>query len=142
MRKGKIDDNQLYLIHKKTLGTTDTCVRKRVCVSDGSYFSQYGTAAWVLQGTKSRCSGQVVCPGSASDQNSYRSEVSGLLAILLFVDLLAKFFSITTGSIEVACDGESALSKIFSYIPVTNILDPCSDLISTAQHLWRHSPLH
>ncbi len=81
-----------------------------IAVSDGSYSSQYGTAAWVLQGTNSRCSGQVICPGSASDQNSYRSEVSGLLAILLFVDLLTKFFSITSGLIEVACDGESALN--------------------------------
>jgi hypothetical protein len=95
-----------------------------------------------LQGTKSRCSGQVVCPGSASDQNSYRSKVSGLLAILIFVDLLVKFFAITSGSIEVACDGESTLNKIFLYISVTNILDPCFDLISTAQHLWRQSPLH
>jgi hypothetical protein len=70
----------------------DICTGRVIAVSDGSFSNSYGTAAWVLQGPASRCIGQVVCPGSASDQNSYRSEVSGLLAILTIVDQFVSFF--------------------------------------------------
>jgi hypothetical protein len=59
-----------------------------IAVSDGSFSNQYGTAAWVLHGHKTRCTGQVVCPGTAAEQNSSRSEVSGLLAILMIIDQL------------------------------------------------------
>jgi hypothetical protein len=112
-----------------------------VAVSDGSYSNFYGTAAWVLQGTSSRCTGQVICPGSAADQNSYKSEVSGLLSILTMVDQFVKFFNIDQGSLEVACDGESALNQIFSYVPITNINEPCFDLLFIDRQLWQNSPL-
>jgi hypothetical protein len=94
------------------------------------------TASWVLQGPNSRCTGQLICPGSAADQNSYRSEVSGLLAILMMVDQFATFFHIKHGSIEINCDGESALNKIFSYVSVLRLNEPCYDLIFIAQKLW------
>jgi hypothetical protein len=68
-----------------------------IVVSDGSYYNSFGTAAWVLQGTHFRCTGQVICPGSAIDQNSYRSEISGLLSILVMIDQVVRFFQYYPG---------------------------------------------
>jgi hypothetical protein len=112
-----------------------------IAVSDGSYSETFGSAAWVLQGVHMRCTGQVVCPGSAREQNSYRSEVAGLLSILIMVDQCVQYYNISEGSIEVACDGESALNKIFSCMYLLHINDPCYDLLFVAQLLHRRSPL-
>jgi hypothetical protein len=112
-----------------------------IAVSDGSYHDSFGTEAWILQGSTSRCTGQVICPGSAEDQNSYRSEVSGLVSVLLIVDLFVLFYQIKSGLIDIACDGKSALNKIFSSISRINSNNPCYDLLSTAQSLWKQSPL-
>jgi hypothetical protein len=57
------------------------------------------------------------------------------------MDLLVQFLHIPSGSIPIACDRESALNKIFSYLTILNINDPCYDLIFMAQQLWRKSPL-
>jgi hypothetical protein len=57
------------------------------------------------------------------------------------VDQFVKFFNIDQGSLEVACDGESALNQIFSYVPITNINEPCFDLLFIDRQLWQNSPL-
>jgi hypothetical protein len=98
-----------------------------IAVSDGSYQETYGTAAWILQAPEHRILGQAICPGTADDQNSYRSEIAGLLAILHIIDALVTFYHITYGSIEVACDGLSALNKVFSTALAISVDDPCYD---------------
>jgi hypothetical protein len=75
------------------------------------------------------------------EQNSYRSEICGMLSILAMVDLFVTYYNITSGSIDIACDGASALNKIFSCVSVLSIDDPCYDLIFSAQTLWKNSPL-
>ncbi len=57
------------------------------------------------------------------------------------VDQCVQYYNISEGSIEVACDGESALNKIFSYMSLLHINDPCYDLLFIAQKLLRRSPL-
>jgi hypothetical protein len=53
-------------------------------VSDGSYKNTYGAAAWTI-GTEERdglLAGKVICPGGPDDQSSYRSELTGLYAMM------------------------------------------------------------
>jgi hypothetical protein len=68
-----------------------------IAVSDGSFQDQYGTAAWVLEGStpKGRIVGAVIVPGTAKDQSAYRSELAGIYSILLCVKKLCEFFHIT-----------------------------------------------
>ena len=47
--------------------------------------------------------------GIAEDQSPYRSELAGVIGILVTVDIIVKQNNITTGSITIALDGESAL---------------------------------
>jgi hypothetical protein len=112
-----------------------------IAVSDGSCKDTYGTAAWILYAAPFYLSGQVVCPGAAKDQNSYRSEIAGLLAILNMVDALVSFYNIPAGSIKVACDVLSALNRVFSDISTLSIDEPCFYLLVSARHLRLSSPL-
>jgi hypothetical protein len=57
------------------------------------------------------------------------------------IDQVVQFFHITAGSLEVACDGALALSKIFSLVSLAQLNNPCYDLLFVAQKLYRQSPL-
>ncbi len=54
---------------------------------------------------------------------------------------LCEFFNITQGSIELGCDGLSALDKAFNYVSIINIEDSNYDLLLTIRNLWAYSPL-
>ncbi len=112
-----------------------------IAVSDGSCQDTYGTSAWVLQAPTHRLLGKNICPGTADNQNSYRSEIAGLLSNLTMVEALVTFFHIPSGSIEVACDGLSALNRIFSTVSTPSVDEPCYDLLTCARRLWGSSPL-
>ena len=47
--------------------------------------------------------------GIAEDQSPYRSELAGVIGILVTVDVIVKHYNITSGSITIAFDSESAL---------------------------------
>jgi hypothetical protein len=96
----------------------------------------YRTAAWTLYAPPVRLSGEVICPGSAKDKNSYRSEIAGLLSILTIVSAFTSFYHIESGSVEVACDGLSALNREFSTASNPSIDEPCYDLLVCARQLW------
>jgi hypothetical protein len=52
-----------------------------IAVSDDSFKDQYGTAAWVIEGSsdrQGRISGAVIVPGHAEDQSTYHSELVGI----------------------------------------------------------------
>ncbi len=61
LRSIQLPPNRSVLAAKLVNGTI-------IAVSDGSYSEMFGSAAWVLQGAHMRCTGQVVCPGSAKEQ--------------------------------------------------------------------------
>ena len=54
-----------------------------------------------------------IVPVYPDDQGAYRSKLAGLFAIVLLVNLLCSWAGITSDSIEVSCDGLSALNKAF-----------------------------
>jgi hypothetical protein len=95
----------------------------------------YRTAAWTLYAPPVRLSGEVICPGSAKDKNSYRSEIAGLLSILTIVSAFTSFYHIESGSVKVACDGLSALNRVFSTASNPSIDEPCYDLLVCARQL-------
>ena len=89
-----------------------------IAVSDGSFSKAHGTAAWIIQGVSGpgEVGGVLVVPGYPSDQSPYRSELAGLYAIMTAVEAICAFYNIKEGSIEVACDGESALNNAIDFL--------------------------
>ena len=49
-------------------------------------------------------------PGNICDNNSYRAEAMGLLAIVSLIEAVCNFRALTTGEIIIGCDGECALN--------------------------------
>jgi hypothetical protein len=113
-----------------------------IAVSDGSYQDTYGTASWVLEGTNStgRILGDVVVPGNEHDQTAYRSELTGIYAILLTVSKLCQYYKINRGAMELGCDGKSALEKALGNKPI-NIEDSNYDLLSAIRKLRNSTPI-
>jgi hypothetical protein len=82
------------------------------CVTDGSYKDAHGTAAWKLLDLATpdnSIEGQCITPGTAAQQNPYRSELSGLYASVEITNALICFFNITSGSITLACNNLGAI---------------------------------
>jgi hypothetical protein len=52
--------------------------------------------------------------GMQDDHSSYRSELTGLLASLIFTQAIYSLQNITTGTITIGCGGLSALDKTAS----------------------------
>jgi hypothetical protein len=88
-----------------------------IAVSDGSFKDAFGTAALVIEGPDStnRLESTLVLPGLPKDQSPYRSELGGLFGIVVLVHLICKVHNITSGSIEVGCDGQGALIQALEY---------------------------
>jgi hypothetical protein len=114
-----------------------------IAVSDGSFQDQYGPAAWVLEGDSSsgRISGAVTAPGNAKDQSAYRSELTGIYSIMMCTKNLCEYFNITSGSITLGCDGQSALDKAFNQVSILQIGESNYDLLFAIRTLWANSPL-
>ncbi len=117
--------------------------RTAIAVSDGSFKDTYGTAAWVLEGDSSdgRIVGHVIAPGNDVDHSAYRSELSGILAVMITVKHICEHHKIKEGAVELACDGLSAIDKAFSYVSLLHIDEPDFDLIAAIKHQWQHSPI-
>jgi hypothetical protein len=81
-----------------------------------------------------------VVPGHPDDQGAYRSELAGLYGIVLVVNWLCEWAGLTTGKIEVGCDGLSALNKAFDSWPLEP-QDPHFDMLSAIRHMIQASPL-
>lgn len=85
-----------------------------IAVSNGSYRKGVRTAAWVIQG-KERITSitvKLIVPGTKDIQSAYHSELAGLHAIMSTVESVAKQMDLTHGSIEIGCDGFSAIKAI------------------------------
>jgi hypothetical protein len=67
-----------------------------IAVCDGFYQDSYGTASWVIEGVTPgiRAQGCVLSPGGAKIQSAYRSELSGILAIMIVAQLLCDYYHI------------------------------------------------
>lgn len=86
-----------------------------LAVSDGSYFpdSQQAAAAWIIE---SECGtqwlmGLMYVPGSKEEYSSYRSELTGLMAISTVLRILAGGTR-QPPYVLIGCDGKAALESL------------------------------
>ena len=82
-------------------------------VSDGSYVREEGTgsAGWIIEGDNegNQLIGQYETPGSRNSQCSHRSEMWGILGLIMTVNAFCARHNITQGSITAKCDGEGTI---------------------------------
>ena len=77
---------------------------------------------------------------SAEDQSAYRSELAGTIGVIATVAILVKQFSITSGAITVALDGESALEEASCTWPL-QIDQPCFDYLQEIRNRMKSLPI-
>jgi hypothetical protein len=120
-------------------------IRAGTCtsVSDGSFKDQYGTAAWVIEAESSvnRCTGVNISPGAPSDQSAYRSEVSGLFGIATMIREICAFYNILDGTVQIGCDGLSALIQCTDPDYVVKPTSPQFDLITATRAMLQQCPV-
>ena len=82
-----------------------------VGVNDGSFKHELGTAPWILENASGsqRIMGNVLIPGFKSDQSAYISEIGGIYALVMVVELIKRMWDLDKGSIVIGCDGINAL---------------------------------
>jgi hypothetical protein len=87
-----------------------------IAIIDGSYFPQHQKAAgaWILE---SRCRlqwimGSMTCPGTASEFNSFRSELVGLLGSSITLYTLSLVCTQQPRGLIIGCDGDAALDVL------------------------------
>jgi hypothetical protein len=119
-----IHDNDKWAIHtlhcpKNGSTVTQAILRgNAIAVCDGSYKDHFGTAAFVLQNGNSQTSrilGAHVTPGHPDDINPYRSELGGILAIVIITEAIATFHNIAESTIKIGCDCQSSLIAVFEH---------------------------
>jgi hypothetical protein len=89
-------------------------------VSDGSFKDSSGAAAFCIVSPETGSlyiQGYHTVQGHGKSQSASRSELSGILGIQRLATLLQKRYQLTTRTIELACDGLSALRQSFFHGP-------------------------
>ena len=116
-----------------------------IAVSDGSFepFLQTGAAATTIQGPTAvlTIAAQCVSPGEKDDQSAYRSELIGLYQTIVLVHLVCDHYKVTEGSLELACDGLSALKQATKVKSPTPLSQMHFDIISACKKLMRQTPI-
>jgi hypothetical protein len=131
-----LPDNIAPLINGITNGTA-------ICVTDGSYKTNYGTAALILLSTLEAPEGVTLVnqtPGERSNQDAYRAEVGGIYGCIAYANHLANIRNITDREITLACDCWSALLNVF----IHSFDSPSQaqyDLIHACRLRSRNSPI-
>jgi hypothetical protein len=115
-------------------------------VSDGSYFSDTGTgtAAWTIESNNQLdyVTGTSIVPGPPLVQSAYRSELTGLLAILEKLRILCHHHNISSGQITISCDGITALSQSLTSNPLSQSPNTLhSDILSTSSRIAYQLPI-
>jgi hypothetical protein len=116
-----------------------------IAVSDGSFKDGWGTSALCITGRQAECKyrlwGKNVVPGWESDQEAYRSEAAGLYGIVSLLEVLCEHHSITSGHIEVGCDGKSALQHSLDQSKWVDSGAAHYDIIMATRAKVRKSPI-
>ena len=113
---------------------------------DGSFKTgKYnGTAAWSIETDSMRDSytGVSIVKGTIEDQNAYRSELTGILALTNLLSEWCDTYNILQGQVTLYCDGKTALSSSL-WRNNTNVSpnEKHSDLISAIIKLKDNLPI-
>jgi hypothetical protein len=130
--------HQIYNIHNLAEGIR---TGQAIAISDGSYKDGFGTAAMIIEVPDRNCrlAYHATVPGDEKDMSSYCSKLTGILATLLMVQKLCKYFSIQSGLLTLGCDGLSAPQQAPQNSLYIKPNMPSSDIISTIRKLRAES---
>jgi hypothetical protein len=109
-------------------------------VSDGSSKDGFGSAAWICTFFDGVLSAGFKVPGDPEDQDSYRSEMAGLHAIVSLIRAATRIFHLQTVRAHIACDGESALKRSFYNSRPSGFRDSHWDLLMLLQQQIKGIP--
>jgi hypothetical protein len=104
---------------KGDLGSIAQSICHGTCagITDGSFKEKHGTAAWKIldfASPENVLEGQVITPGHPYQQDAYRSELSGLYALVVAINALSDYFQVKEGMVTLSCDNLSA-TRMASY---------------------------
>jgi hypothetical protein len=99
--------------------------------SDGSFSTGIGTAAVTFWDGKSIQFFAMAIPGLPEDQTPYRSELGGCYGQLWFWVYFCEYHQRHNLTIDIICDGQSALDAIFG--PPVTVHQPQRDILSGCQ---------
>jgi hypothetical protein len=89
---------------------------RAIAISDGSHKNKWGTASCPIMSDTNEAEQWAVLhvtPGRKDDQYAFRSEIGGIYAMAVAIELLCKFFHISNGSVSFESDCGAALYYIF-----------------------------
>ena len=97
---------------------------------DGSFKEKCGTTAVIIEvnyNVRHRTTVTPTSPGTAKDQYTYRSDLTGIYHVIYIIYTICEKHKIRSGVIMVACDGFNAIKN-----PWTPILHICVSQITSA----------
>ena len=114
-----------------------------LCIADGSFKEHYGTAAFILDANHENNSwlGVVPCYGDPSFHDAYRSEITGLLAIVSILLVICKHHNIEDGIVHIGCDNDSALARCLDEDWACKCPTENWDVIQCTRHIISKLPL-
>jgi len=112
-------------------------------VSDGSYKDGSGTAAWMIQDmvSKNIMSGMTIIPGHPSNQSTYQSELGGIFSIVAMTHNICKYYAITQGKIQIACNGLGLFTQCFAKYQHPSLSMAHFDLIMSIWKMINKTPI-
>jgi len=115
-------DGLMQLAASLSQGTVDAC-------SDGSAKDGEGSTSWIMMYNGTAMSAGFKVPGAADTQDSYRNELAGLYAVVYVTRRVISLFHLQRARIEVACDRDSALDRVFGNPKPTSMTDNHWDMV-------------
>jgi hypothetical protein len=82
-----------------------------------------------------------VTPGRKDDQSAFRSEIGGIYAMAVAIELICKFFHISNGSVSFGSDREAALYYIFDRNKKVTAMTNYFDLIMATRKVLYRLPI-
>ena len=110
-----------------------------ITVSDSSYKSHRSSAAFTTAPEKA-IQGSLTIPGNKNDQSSYRAELGGILASIVYTNKIATKYNITQGTCTMICDNKGALDSSFGFKQI-NPRWQCYDLLCMIRFHIANSPV-
>ena len=106
-----------------------------IAVSDGFFKEEWVTAAVIIEGnenTRHRITAKSTTPGTAKDQDTYRSDITGLYHVIYIIETIYEKHNIRSGGFATACGGLNAIKKSMdvntTYLCQSNHFDLISDI--------------
>ena len=114
-------------------------------VSDGSYFESTKVAAFQVRLEDGLKQHQIVVtqyvPGPLVANDAYRAEAAGILTGFLLLQTICRYRRVQSGTIQVGCDGQSALHKSTQHDWDIRTSDKHHDILSCAHQIRDTLPL-